>query len=107
MIEMGAIPEKTTPEPKSTSGKKSTLMIVGILGAIAVVGLAYMTVFVSPEEVVEQVKIIAITESGCIGETFDGYAVNIGQCDAQPGDIIMAPVDQKVKERAYAMNPTD
>ena len=104
---MGAIPERTTTETKSTSGKKSTILVVGIIGAIAVVGLAYMTMFVTPEEIVERVEIIAVTESGCIGETFDGYAVNIGQCNAQPGEFVMAPVDQKVKERAYAMNPTD
>ena len=30
---------------------------------------------VPPEEVVERVEIIAVTESGCIGETFDGYSV--------------------------------
>ena len=104
---MGAIPERVTEERKSASGKKSIFQVAGILGAIAVLGLAYMFVFVTPEEVVEPVEIIAVTEYGCIGETFDGYSVNIGQCNAQPGDIVMAPVDQKVKERAYAMNPTD
>lgn len=102
---MGAIPERKI-ESKKSSSKKSLLMVGGILGAIAVVGLLYMTVFVAPEEIVEQVKVIAVTESGCIAETVDGFAVNIGQCNAQPGDILMAPVDQKVKERAMAMNPS-
>lgn len=104
---MGAVPEKTSDPTRKSSGNKSIFMIIGILGAIFAIGLAYMVVFVSPEEVVERVKIIAVTEKGCIGETFDGYAVNIGDCKAQPGDTIMAPVDQKLKERAYAMNPTD
>ncbi|MBT8251344.1 MAG: hypothetical protein KJO99_00710 [Nitrosopumilus sp.] len=62
--------------------------------------------YVSPEQNIEMVKVIAITESGCIGETLDGYSVNIGQCSAQPGEYIDAPVDQKLKERAAAMNPT-
>lgn len=101
---MGAIPEKTTKSPPA--GKKSIIMIMGIIAAIAVVGLAYMTWYVAPAEVMERVKVIAITESGCIAETFDGFAFNIGQCKAQSGDIIMAPVDQKVKERALAMNPS-
>ena len=103
---MGVIPEKVTEPKRKESDKKSLVIIVGILGAIAAVGLVYMTVYVAPEEVVEQVKVIAVTESGCIAETFDGFPVNIGQCNAQPGDVLMAPVDQKVKERALAMNPT-
>jgi len=104
---MGAIPERTITERKSKSGKKSILMIGGILGAIAAVGLVYLTVYVEPELIQERVKVIAMTESGCIAEIFDGFPVNIGQCNAQPGDTIMAHVDQKVKERAKAMNPTD
>ena len=52
------------------------------------------------------VKIIAITEAGCIGETFDGFAVNIGDCEVLPGQYVDAPVDQKAKERATAMNPS-
>jgi hypothetical protein len=37
----------------------------------------------------------------------DGFAVNIGQCNAQKGDFIVALVDQKTKERTAAMNPTN
>ena len=102
---MSAIPTKYD-SPKSTSNKKSTLMIIGIIGAIAAVGLFYMIWYVAPEQTIEQVKVIAVTETGCIGETFDGFAVNLGPCDAKPGDILMVPVDQKVKERALAMNPS-
>lgn len=104
---MGALPERGSEIKKPGSSKKSFILIGAILGGIAVVGVGYMFVFVEPEIVEERVKIIAVTQTGCIGETFDGYAVEIGQCNAQPGDIIIAPVDQKVKERAYAMNPTD
>jgi len=37
----------------------------------------------------------------------DGYAVNIGDCNAQPGQYVDALVDQKTKERAALMNPTN
>ncbi len=106
LIKMGAIPERSSEKKKSESNKKSMIMIVGIIAGIALVGVSYMFVFVESVEVEEQVKVIAVTESGCIAETLDGFAFNIGQCNAQPGDIITAPVDQRVKERAMAMNPS-
>ncbi|WP_156800664.1 hypothetical protein [Candidatus Nitrosopumilus sediminis] len=51
-------------------------------------------------------KVIAITESGCIVETFDGFAANIGDCNVQQGEYVNALIDKKVKERAALMNPT-
>ena len=45
-------------------------------------------------------------DEGCIAETFDGYAVNIGNCKVQQGEYVNAVIDKKVKERAAAMNPT-
>ena len=107
MIKMGAIPERNSVTKKSDSEKKSLILVGAILGGIALVGVGYMLVFVEPEFIQERVTVIAITESGCIAETFDGYAVNIGKCNAQPGEFLIAPIDQKVKERQYAMNPTD
>ena len=62
--------------------------------------------YTAPETNMELVKIIAITDEGCIGETFDGFSVNIGDCNTQPGQYVDALVDQKVKDRAAAMNPT-
>jgi hypothetical protein len=62
--------------------------------------------YTAPEANIELVKIIAVTEDGCIAETFDGFAVNIGDCNAQAGQYVNALVDQKVKDRAAAMNPT-
>jgi len=103
---MGAIPDRITEPKRKGSEKKPLLMVGGIIGAIAVVGILYMIVFVEPAIIEERVKVIAVTQSGCIAETLDGFAVNIGQCNAHPGDILMALVDQKVKERAMAMNPT-
>ncbi|MDX1595915.1 MAG: hypothetical protein R3327_03145 [Nitrosopumilaceae archaeon] len=88
------------------SDKKSLFIISGIIAVIAVSLFVYLMWYVTPEENLERVKIIAVTESGCIGETMDGFAVNIGNCQAEPGDVVTAPVDKKAKERAAAMNPT-
>ena len=95
------------PNPKTKSSDKRSLLIVsGILAAIGVALFAYLMFYTAPEEVAERVKIIAVTDEGCIAETMDGFAVNIGQCQAQEGEFIVALVDQKTKERAAAMNPT-
>ena len=99
---MSAINNRQTKK----SGMNSTLLVGGIIAAGAVLLFAYLMFYTAPEENIERVKIIAVTESGCIGETFDGFSVNVGECQAQPGDFIMAPVDQKAKERAAMMNPT-
>ena len=75
--------------------------------AVIAVGLfVYLTWYVSPDEVTERVKVIANTEDGCIAESFDGFAVNIGQCNAEPGEVIVASYDAKIKEREMLMNPT-
>jgi len=88
------------------SGKNSTFIIAGVIAIAAGLLFAYLMFYTAPEENIERVKVIAVTESGCIAETMDGFAVNIGKCQAQSGDYVMAPVDQKTKERAAAMNPT-
>ena len=96
-------------QPKKTnnsSDKKSIITVSGIITIGAVLLFAYLMWYVAPEEIVESVKVIAITEEGCIGETYDGYSVNIGVCDASPGEWISVSVDQKTKERAAQMNPT-
>jgi flagellar basal body-associated protein FliL len=97
----------TNRQPKKSSEKKSILIVSGILAAVGVSLLAYMFFFTAPEEKTEWVKVIAITESGCIAETMDGFAVNIGPCQTQEGEMVIAVVDQKVKDRAAAMNPTN
>jgi len=95
--------------PKKSSEKsnfKSLAIVGGIIALVALSLFAYLMWFVSPVETTEWVKIIAVTENGCIAETLDGFAANIGVCDAQPGDHVLAAVDQKAKERATAMNPS-
>ena len=86
--------------------KKSIGIVAGILAAIGVSLFAYLMFYVGPAETMETVKVIAVTEEGCIGETLDGFAVNIGDCQAEPGEYVAALVDKKAKERAAAMNPT-
>ena len=93
--------------PKNTSNKNSTFIIGGVIAIAAVVLFAYLMFYTAPEEHLELVKIIAITDEGCIAETLDGFAVNIGQCQTQEGEMVIAVVDQKVKDRAAAMNPTN
>ena len=103
---MSAIKNYSEKSSKKSSSKQSLGIVAGILAALGIALFAYLMWYVSPEEVLERVQVIAITESGCIGETADGFAVNIGPCDAEQGQYVMAQVDQKVKERAAMMNPT-
>jgi len=55
----------------------------------------------------ELIKIIAVTNDGCIAETKYDYAVNIGDCNAKSDQYVNALVDQKTKKRAALMNPTN
>ena len=89
------------------SGKNSTFIIAGVIVLGAVLLFAYLMFYTAPAEKMELVKIIAITNDGCIAETIDGFSVNIGDCNGQPGQYVDALVDQKTKERAALMNPTN
>lgn len=84
---------------------KYSVMIVIAIVCTATVLSGYIFWYVSPSEVAETVKIIANTKEGCIGETEDGFPINIGPCNAKEGDYISAMVDTKYKEREAAMNP--
>ena len=86
--------------------KNSIFVVIGVIAAVAIGLFAYLMFYTAPTETVERVQIIAVTPEGCIAETMDGFSVNIGDCQAEPGEFINAVVDQKVKERAAAMNPT-
>ena len=91
---------------QSRKSHTNSLIIVGAIVGVAVLLFAYLMFYTAPEENKELVKIIAVTEEGCIAETLDGFSVNIGDCKAQPDQYVDALVDQKVKDRAAAMNPT-
>ena len=101
---MSAIPNR---KMKQSTNYKNHFIVAGILAGIGLALLAYLMFYVAPAEVLETVKVVAVTSQGCIAETLDGYAVNIGNCNAEPGDFISALVDQKLKERAALMNPTN
>jgi len=88
------------------TGKNTTFIIAGVIALGAGLLFAYLMFYTAPVEVMEIVKIVAVTSDGCVAETMDGYAVNIGDCDAKPGQYVDALVDQKTKERAAMMNPT-
>ena len=102
---MSAI-KRQPDDVNNTSSKKSLLTVGGIILIVATLLFAYLMWYVAPEEYVERVEVIANTEAGCIAETFDGYAVNIGECNVQQGEYVNAVIDKKLKERAAAMNPT-
>ena len=89
------------------SGKNTTLIIAGVIALGAGLLFAYLMFYTAPADKMEMVKIIAITNDGCIAETMDGFSVNIGDCNGQPGQYVNALVDQKTKERAALMNPTN
>ena len=93
-------------ESKKSTNKNSIFIIGGVILVGAVLLFAYLMWYVAPEEYTERVEVIAVTDAGCIAETFDGYAVNIGDCQVQQGEYVNAVIDKKVKERAAAMNPT-
>jgi len=81
------------------------------VGEIIIIGAAlffvYLMEHVAREEDMELGKIIAIIEAGCIAKTLDGFAANIGDCQVHPGQYMNTPIDQKNKERAALMNPTN
>ena len=89
------------------SSKNTTLVIAGVIALGASLLFAYLMFYTAPAERMEMVEIIAITEDGCIAETMDGHAVNIGNCNAKPGQYVDALVDQKAEERATLMIPTN
>ncbi len=93
--------------PDKESSKNTTFGIAGVIAIVAGLLLAYLMIYTAPVETTELVEIIAVTDNGCVAETLDGYAVNIGDCNAQPGQYVHALVDQKTKERAALMNPTN
>ena len=95
-------PEKSN----SSSNKKSLLVVGGVITIAAIVLFAYLMWYVTPDVYTERVQVIAVTEAGCIAETYDGFAVNIGDCNVQQGEYANAIIDKKIKERAAAMNPT-
>ena len=44
-----------------------------------------------PTAITENVTVIAVTESGCVGESSLGHSVVVANCQAKVGDTIPAP----------------
>ncbi|MGY5151741.1 MAG: hypothetical protein ACW9XA_05680 [Candidatus Nitrosopumilus sp. bin_6a] len=86
------------------NSKFTVFLVIAILG-VSILLFSYLTWYMSPDEITEQVKIIANTADGCIAESFDGFSVNIGPCDAKVGDVVVGTYDGKINERAAMMNP--
>jgi len=87
--------------------KNEKQIIAGaIAAAIIVMAVAVFPVWnLIPKEVTEKVKVVAVDESGCTAETFDGFIVKIGHCNAQPGDNITASFDGKIRDREKPFTP--
>ena len=60
-------------KPKNSSNTKNLIIVAGILAAMGISLFAYLMWYVSPAEVLERVKIISVSENGCVGETMDGF----------------------------------
>ena len=99
--------KKQPNKVRNSSSIKSTLAVSGVILMGATLLLAYLMWYVAPDEYTERVIIIAVTDAGCIAETFDGYAVNVGDCQVPEGEYFNASIDKKLKERAALMNPTN
>ena len=97
---------KVQPNKSKSSSTKSLFIVGGAIAIGAILLFTYLMWYVSPDEYTERVKVIAVTDAGCIAETYDGFAVNIGDCKVKAGEYVTASIDKKLKERAVAMNPT-
>ena len=96
----------TNRRPNKSSSKKPLLIVGGTILIVAGLLFAYLMWYVAPDEYMERVEVIAVIETGCIAEIYDGFAVNIGDCNVQQGEYVNTSIDKKLKERASLMNPT-
>jgi len=86
------------------SGKNSIFIIARVIVLETDLLFIYLMFYTAPTEETELVKIIAVTDNGCVAETMDGYAVNMSDCNVKPNPYVNALVDQKIKELAALMN---
>jgi hypothetical protein len=87
--------------------KNEKQIIAGsIAAAIIVMAVAVFPFWnLIPNNVTEQVKVVAVDESGCTAETQDGFIVKIGACNAKPGDNVTASFDGKIRDRQKPFTP--
>jgi len=87
---MNQIQEKKTPRLKFMA------LIAGGFAVILILTIApwnYVPVLVT-----ENVKVIAVTEHGCVGESQYGISVVVPQCNAKVGDTVSASFYVPAKE---------
>lgn len=87
---MNQVQEKKTPRLKFMA------LIAGGLAVILILTIApwnYVPVLVT-----ENVKVIAVTEHGCVGESQYGISVVVPQCNAKVGDTVSASFYVPAKE---------
>lgn len=84
---------------------KTSWYVGGAIGAVVIiiVTVVFPVWNLLPNEVTEKVKVVSVDSSGCTAETSDGYVVKIGQCNAKPGDSVLAKYDAGVKTREQSM----
>ena len=78
---------------KTTLEKKSPVVpiIALVAGGLAVVLILTLSVWnIIPEQVTEDVTVLAVTEHGCVGESQLGVSVVVTPCAAQVGDTVSA-----------------
>jgi len=98
--------------------KKSPILpVIGLMaGGLAVMMILLLTPWnFFPEQVTENITVLAITEHGCVGESVYGVSVVVSQCDAEVGDVISATFNipamevngyyDKVYERMVVIEP--
>lgn len=85
---------------KWIKNNKILIQIFIVLIVMATSLFVYVLWTSTSDKITERVRIIANIGEGCIAETHDGFAVNIGPCDAFPGEVIVATYDAKSKEQA-------
>lgn len=77
-----------------------------IAAAVIVMATAVFPVWnLIPNNVTEKVRVVAVGESSCTAETQDHFIVNIGHCNAKPGDNITASFDSKIRDRQKPFIP--
>lgn len=81
---------------------QNTIFIALVIGFIVTILGVFVWPFYNliPTYVSEQVQVVYVDDKGrCVAQTPDEYLVPIGKCNAQPGDLVVAEYDVKVKER--------
>lgn len=86
---------------QQTEKKMPWIWYVGLV----LIGVALMATLVMapvwhwfPVQVTEGVTVVAVTESGCIADAPTiGMPINIGHCNALPGDVVEATYNAPIK----------